>query len=80
MLRMLQRSKLLHSLRQWKEKAITRRGQVEALKKRVVELTQSRDAWRVKAQASQALIAELQAENRRLTQPVPKKKPSSLPL
>ncbi len=77
---MLQRSKLLHSLRQWKEKAIARRGQVEALKKRVTELTQSRDAWRVNAQASQVLIAELQTENRRLTQPVSKKKKPSLPL
>ncbi len=77
---MLQRSQLLHSLQQWKQKAIARRRQVEALKKRVAELTQSRDAWKVNAQASQALIAELQAENRRLTQPVPKKKKPSLPL
>ena len=62
-----QRSKLLHSLRIWKEKAIARREQVEALKKRVVELTQSRDAWKMKAQARQAMIADLQAANLRLT-------------
>ena len=56
-----QRSKLLHSLRGWKAKAITRRQENEALKKRIIELTQSRDAWRLKAQISQAKVAELQA-------------------
>ena len=61
-----QRSKLLHSLCNWKKKAIARRAQVEALKKRVVELTQSRDEWKVKAQARQTKIAELHAENLRL--------------
>ena len=58
-----QRSKRLHSLRTWKAKAIARRQEVEALKKRMVELTHSRDAWKVKAQASQARLAECQAEH-----------------
>ena len=57
-----QRSKLLHSLRCWKEKAIARRQENEALKKRIIELTQSRDAWRLKAQIHHAQVAELQAE------------------
>ncbi len=64
-----QRSKLLHSVRQWKDKATSRRRQVEALKKRVIELAESRDAWKEKAQASQMLIVGLQRENRRLTHP-----------
>lgn len=57
-----QRSKLLHSLRRWKAKAIARRQENEALKKRIVELTQSRDAWRLKAQQHLAEGAELRAE------------------
>jgi hypothetical protein len=61
-----QRSKLLHSLHAWKEKALVRRAQVNALKKRIAELVQSRDAWKVKAQRRQQQIAELQAENARL--------------
>ncbi len=58
-----QRSKLLHSLRSWKEKAIARRQENEALKKRIIELTQSRDAWRLKAQIQQATVATLRAED-----------------
>jgi hypothetical protein len=77
---MLQRSKLLHALHTWKAKAIARRQENVALTKRMVELTQSRDAWKEKALASQALIVELQAENRRVTQPAPKEKKRSLPL
>lgn len=57
-----QRSKLLHSLRCWKANAIARRQENEALKKRIIELTQSRDAWRLKAQIQQTKVAELQAE------------------
>lgn len=57
-----QRSKLLHSLRCWKDKAIARRQENEALKKRIIELTQSRDAWRLNAQIQQTTVAELQAE------------------
>ena len=57
-----QRSKLLHSLRKWKTKAIARRQENEALKKRIVELTQSRDAWKLNAQRHLAEVGELQAE------------------
>lgn len=70
----LQRSKLLQSIRQWKDKAIARRQENVALKKRVAELIQSRDAWKVKAQSNQQLIAKLQAENQRVPPPAPKKK------
>ncbi len=56
-----QRSKLLLSLRQWKAKAITRREQVRALKKRQGELILSRATWKKKAQAHHDTIAELQA-------------------
>jgi hypothetical protein len=58
-----QRSKLLHSLRHWKAKAIARRQENEALKKRIVELTQSRDAWKLKAQQHLTEVVELQAEH-----------------
>jgi hypothetical protein len=58
-----QRSKLLHSLRAWKAKAMARRQEVEALKKRILELTQSRDAWKAKAQTNQAQLADYQAEH-----------------
>ncbi len=57
-----QRSKLLHSLRQWKTKAIARREQIEALKKRVGELTDSRDVWKGKAQACHGRVADVQTE------------------
>ena len=57
-----QRSKLLHSVRGWKDKAIARRQENEALKKRSVELTQSRDSWRLNAQIHHAQVAELQTE------------------
>ena len=56
-----QRSKLLRSLRQWKTKAITRREQREALKKRQGELTLSRDTWKARAQAHRTTMTELQA-------------------
>ena len=62
-----QRSQLLHSLCTWKEKAVVRRAQVSALQKRIVELTQSRDAWKVNAQTWQRKVGTLQAENARLT-------------
>ena len=66
---MPQRSKLLHSLRQWKTKAISRCEQIEALKKRVEELTLSRDTWKGKAQASHGRVADLPAKvNRLLTE------------
>ena len=58
-----QRSKLLHSLRAWKAKAMARRQEVEALKKRILELTQSREAWKATAQTSQAKLADSQAEH-----------------
>ena len=61
-----QRSKLLLSLRQWKMKAITRREQLEALKKRLGELLLSRDTWKRKAQADHATMTELQATVTRL--------------
>jgi len=55
-----QRSKLLRSLRQWKTKAITRREQLEALNKRLGELTLSRDTWKARAQAHRTTMTELQ--------------------
>jgi uncharacterized coiled-coil DUF342 family protein len=61
-----QRSKLRLSLRQWKTKAITRREQLEALKKRLEELTLSRDTWKGKAQADHDKVVELQATVKRL--------------
>lgn len=57
-----QRSKLFHSLRQWKTKAISRREQIEALKKRIGELILSRDTWRGKAQVHHDKVAALQAK------------------
>lgn len=66
-----QRSKLLHSLRDWKAKAIARRQENEALKKRIVELTQSRDAWKLKAQTHLAEVGELQAKRGSQKKPVP---------
>ena len=57
-----QYSKLLKSLQQWKAKAIARRQENEALKKRIVELTQSRDAWKLKAQQHLADVVDSQAE------------------
>ena len=69
-----QRSKLLKSIRQWKTKAMTRRQENVALKKRVMKLMQSRDAWKEKAHANQQRVAELQAENQRFTQPAPSPK------
>lgn len=61
-----QRSKLLLSLRQWKTKAINRREQLEALQKRLGELTLSRDTWKGKAQANHEKVTELQATVKRL--------------
>ncbi len=75
-----QRSKLFTSVRKWKARAIARRQENVALKKRVAELTQSRDTWKEKAQTRDLIIADLQAENRRLTQPLPQKKNQSLPV
>jgi len=57
-----QRSKLVYAVSQWKTKAIARRKQVDALTKRILELTRSRDAWKSTAQAHQMLIDELRAE------------------
>ena len=64
-----QRSKLMHSLRNWKTKATARRQEIKALKKRIAELTHSRDTWRTKAQTFQASLTELQAQH------TPEKKP-----
>ncbi len=61
-----QRSKLLLSLHQWKTKAINRREQLEALKKRLEELTLSRDSWKGKAEANHDNVTELQATVKRL--------------
>lgn len=61
-----QRSKLLLSLRQWKAKAMTRREQVAALKKRQAELILSRDTWKRKAQVHHDTITELQATVKQL--------------
>lgn len=77
----VQRSKLLKSLHQWKAKALARRHESVALKKRMGELTQSRDAWKARAQRSEKAMAVLQAEHRRLTQPAaPMKKNDARPL
>jgi hypothetical protein len=58
-----QRSKLLRSLQNWKAKAIARRHENKALKKRLTELIHSRDAWRVKAQTYQQQLADVQAQH-----------------
>jgi hypothetical protein len=76
-----QHSKLLKALQQWKAKALTRRHENVALKKRVAELTQSRDTWKARAQSSELAMVALQAENQRLSQPVtPIQKNDTLPL
>ncbi len=75
-----QRSKLVKSLQQWKAKALARRQEDVALKKRIVELIQSRDAWKAQARTNQTLIAELQAENHLLHSPVPSPKKKSHPV
>jgi len=76
-----QHSKLLKSLQQWKAKALARRHENAALKKRMAELTQGRDTWKARAQHSEMAMAALQAENQRLAQPVaPIKKNDTLPL
>ena len=75
-----QRSKLVYAVSQWKTKAIARRKQVDALTKRLLELTRSRDAWKAKAQARQTRIDELQATLRqpsRLPHAAKKKRASS---
>ena len=59
-----QRSKLLHSLRRWKAKAIARRHENKALKKRIRELTRTRDAWKAKALSKPSQVTELQAVSR----------------
>ena len=61
-----QRSKLLQSLRQWKTKAIARREQIEALKKRVGKLSDSRDSRKKKAGAWHERVTSLQATLREL--------------
>ncbi len=65
-----QHSKLLKSLQQWKAKALARRHENVTLKKRMAELTQSRDTWKARAQRSEMTMATLHAENQRLAQPV----------
>jgi hypothetical protein len=63
----LQRSKLRQSIQTWKEKALARRARIKALKKRIVELIQSREAWKRKAQQYQHQNKALLAENARLS-------------
>jgi hypothetical protein len=55
-----QRSKLLHSVRRWKAKAIARRHENKALMKRILELTRNRDAWKAKAQSNPSQVTERQ--------------------
>jgi uncharacterized coiled-coil DUF342 family protein len=57
-----QHSKLLHSLQNWNAKALARRQENKALKKRIAELIQSRDAWKVKAHTYQQALSDLQAQ------------------
>jgi Txe/YoeB family toxin of Txe-Axe toxin-antitoxin module len=57
-----QHSKLLHSLQNWKAKALARRQENKALKKRIGELIQSRDAWKIKAQTYQQALSDLQTQ------------------
>ncbi len=78
----MQRSKLRQSVHTWKSKAIRRGKQLKQIHKRLRELGQSRDQWKLKAQAGQARIAALQAENRRLRQylDTAKKTPSPGPV
>ena len=40
---------LLKSFKKWKDKAVKRRYENKALKKRIEELTESRDMWRARA-------------------------------
>ena len=76
-----QHSKLLKSLQQWKAKALARRHENVALKKRLEELTQSRDTWKARAQSGEIAMAALQAEKQHLSQPVaPTQKNAPLPL
>jgi chromosome segregation ATPase len=78
----IQLSKLRQSVQTWKNKAIRRGKQLKQLHKRVRELGQSREQWKSKAQAGQARIAALQAENRRLRRELDtaKKTPSPGPV
>jgi len=74
-----QRSKLILAVSQWKAKAIARRKQVDALNKRILELTHSRDAWKTTAQTRQTRIEHLQTELRQCSrhpQETEKKDPS----
>ncbi len=57
-----QHSKHLHSLQNWKAKALARRQENKTLKKHITELIQSRDAWKVKAQTYQQALTDLQAQ------------------
>ena len=76
-----QRSKLQHAVQRWKTKAIQRGKLLKQIKKRLNELTSSRDQWKHKAQARQARIIALQRENRQLRQQftVTEKKPRPAP-
>ncbi len=64
----MQRSKLQHAVQRWKTKAIQRGKSLKQIKKRLKELTSSRDQWKHKAQARQANVMALQHENRQLRQ------------
>lgn len=59
-----QRLKLLLSLRRWKAKAIARRHENKALKKRLRELTRNRDAWKAKAQSKPSQVTDQPAVSR----------------
>jgi uncharacterized coiled-coil DUF342 family protein len=78
----IQLSKLRQSVHTWKNKAIRRGKQLKQIHKRVKELGQSRDRWKLKAQTGQARIAVLQAENRQLHRELEmtKKRPSPAPV
>lgn len=56
----------------WKERAIVRRTENKSLKKRIKELTSSRDSWRQKStelkKENQALLTKLESIKKKLSQ------------
>ena len=58
----------------WKDKAKDRRLENKALKKRLQELTTSRDKWKVKAQQRQAELEQTKQQLHELQRPAASKK------
>ena len=51
----------------WKEKAVARREENEALKKRLEELKASRDIWQNRFRNMRELLKKVKAQNKELT-------------